>query len=331
MAATVGEVLKAGAAALGVGKREFLEELVRFVLPHVGGDSDPGRETLLSYEKASRTRCGYKFAGMVLDFLHSEQKRIRNTQELHLARDACLADLTENRKARYSVPLRTNAASLRRLEIIKGVYIIIRRSPSDETMRCELLILDQQGRKDTQAFATCVYPELVSRGTWCVIQQNVCCTIHGYRGDYARRDIVNLHFLYEDPDEGSRTMMSGFMYGITSRGLRPVVLPAIAIKASRKFSLDDFRTVADGSDAELRACWSMATREKPRVLDKIGKILNAALAPNNGTMVINDGAVVGNVLKSCRGVEEIVDTTIDEFYDNYSEQRSWALRGTLVK
>jgi hypothetical protein len=316
MSGTVGEIVSAAATLLGESRRGFLENVADFVEPQVGGDSDPSRETLFGYEHSPRTRCSYRFAGMVLDVLHKRRQEISDKTGLHRLRRTCLRIMREDRKARYEHPARTNAASRRRLQNINGVYLLFRRSRTDGTLRRELLILDQQGRGDANAFATYITPELVCRGTWCVIQQNVCCMTHGFRGDYARRDVVYFHFLYEE-----REVMSGFSAGLTSLGLRPAALPTVAVKTGDK--PEEFQEWADASDAELRHCWRFVRQEQSKTVEKLGEILDTSIVPENGSIVVNDGNIVSKVLGRCPGIEKIASKAISQFKGSASSGRSW--------
>jgi hypothetical protein len=325
MAATVGEILNASAAALSISRRELLEELVRFVTPDVGGDSDPGRDTLLSYERSSRTRCGYKVAGMILDLLHSNNSRIRNTKELERALTACRAALIEHRKTRYLHPPQTNAASTRRVPNISGAYILFRRRASgNQSIRQELLVLNHEGRSDAQTFATYITPELVCRGSWCVIQQNVSCMLHGFRGNYVRRDVVNLQMLYEEPATAeSPPLLSGFITGITSQGLRPVVLPLFSIRIADG-GFKNLMVIGDGCDSELRSWWETVSQGTMPHIKKIEKILDAAMAPENGAIVINDGTISTKILRVCDDIQDFLDKGIVERCRSYSFGSGWS-------
>jgi hypothetical protein len=327
MAATVGEVISASAAAFNVSRRELLELLVRFVTPDVGGDSDPSRETILSYERASRTRCGYKVAGMVLDLLHAKNDRIKNSEELRRARAACRATLIEHRKTRYLQPPQTNAASTRRVPNIAGAYILFRRRASgNRSIRQELLILSHEGRSDAHTFATYITPELVCRGSWCVIQQNVCCMLHGFRGDYVRRDVVSLQMFYEEPAAArSPTLLSGFITGITSQGLRPVAIPLFAIRIADD-TLKNLMTIGDGGDSELRSWWEVISEKSTPQIKMVQKNLDKSMVPERGVIVIDDATISTKVLSECNDIQDLLDDDLVEYCKSYSAGANWSPR-----
>jgi hypothetical protein len=324
MTATVGDIFKTAAAALGLDTLEFLEQLVRFVTPDASGDSDPSRETILGYEHVPRTRCGYKFAGMVLDLLHSRRAAIKNPQELSRAVRTCRSALRETRKVRFLHPARTNAASIRRLIRIGGVYVLIRRRASgDQSVRPELLILSHDGRADTQTFATYITPDIVCRGIWCVIQQNVCCMTHGFRGNYVRRDVVNLQMLYEEPSMDAPVLLSGFVTGITSHGLRPVVLPVFAMRIADENVSNDMMRIGDACDSELRTVWSKISRTSQPRLQRFAQIFNDAMASTNGAIVMEVGDISTKVLEKYGSVDKILDRRIINFCRAYSLEAAW--------
>ena len=142
---SVDDVITPAAAALGRdlgkdgAKNKFLTEIADFVGPK-GRDSDPNRATILSYAVGT-TKCSYKFAGMMLDFLHSHRSTIRNSKQLTVARDICYKILLKAQDKRYEHPCRSDSGALSLITEIAGVYILVRRATSDQSMRQELLVL----------------------------------------------------------------------------------------------------------------------------------------------------------------------------------------------
>lgn len=324
MTATVGEVCKSAATAMRLDVHEFLEHVVRFVTPDASGDSDPSRETILGYERVPRTRCGYKFAGMILDYLHSRRIEVTNPQEFSRAVRLCRATLHETRKLRFLHPARTNTASMRRLARIGGAYVLTRRRASgDHAARPELLVLSHDGRGDTQTFATYVTPDIVCRGTWCVIQQNVCCAMNGIRGAYVRRDVVNLQLLYEEPGIESPVLLSGFITGITSNGLRPVVLPVFAVRVADQDASSELMHVGDACDAELRSRWSSVARHKHPRIQLLNGIFDEAMVADNSAVIMNVGNISSKVLQKYGSVDRLLDKRIIDFCKSFSLDQPW--------
>ena len=149
--------------------------------------------------------------------------------------------------------------------------------------------------------------------------------MHGYRGNYDRRDIINLHLLYEEPDtHDSPVLMSGFIAGITSRGLRPVALPVAAIKSSVRVIDEDLQSMTNAGDSELRACLNLVPLSKSKSMDKIGRVLDSAMVQKNGAIIVHDGNIVSKILKDCRDVESIADSAVEEFRSAFASQKAWS-------
>lgn len=325
MAANVGEIVAASAAALGRSQREFLKEVATSVKPSGSGDSDPKRETILGYEKFPETRCGYKFAGMALDFLHVHRVEIRNQRKLNAARNACRTILLANQKVRFRHVARTNPASINRVEQIAGVYLLIRRATSDHILKQELLILSYEAESEQNTFATYVNPEVVCRGMWCVVRDTVSCMTNGYRRNW-RPDVVNFHLLYEEPDSGDTpAFLSGFAAGLTSQTALPAVVPVVAVRIldNRSSQKLDISYIGNGGDAEIRASWRLVADETSERFEKIGEILDRAMDSNNGSLVRRDGELSGKITQSVGKIEAIISQRVIAFCRRFSWHDGW--------
>jgi hypothetical protein len=323
---TTGELVKLGAEALGRDQIQFLKEVSNFVKPSGSGDSDPNRETLLSYSRTPTTRCGYKFAGMVLDFLYANRREVKNEKMLDKAVLICRTVLRQNQQKRYQHPPRTNPASVHRIEKIAGVYLLIRRATSDQTLRQELLILANEGLGDRNLYATYVNPGLVCRGMWCVVRDTASSIMSGYRGNYGRPDAINFHLLYEEPEsEHQSVFLSGFASGITSQTAEPAVVPVIAIsildnKISKK---KDILQIGNGGDAEVRNSWRLVAEHKSETIEQIGDILDHAVDPKNGALIRHAGDISGKIRQIVGRIETLVPDKICTFCNDFTIGHAW--------
>lgn len=327
---TVGKLVVDASSAFGIREKEFLRELALFVTPDAGGDSDPNKATILGYAEAANTRCNYRFAAMVLDFLYSTKARAKTKEQyerLVASRDECRALLAAHEEARYESPPRTNPVSMGRISQIGGTYVLIRRATSDGSLRQELLILAHSGKGESKTYATYVNPELVCRGTWSIIQQTAHCAMHGFRGNYRRRDILNLHLLYEEPDDELRpVLMSGFASGVTSRGIRPAATPVVAIKIPEKRVSRDLAKIGQVGDSELREAWARVADNKSVHVETIGKIMDSAMPQKDGVIVMMDSDLTAKVLTKCLDSNPIVSDAILVFCERFALDQAWTVQ-----
>lgn len=282
---TVAEVIKPAAKSVGWEEGRFLKAVVQFVKPSGHGNSDPTRETILGYERWPATRCGHKFAAMVIDFLEQRASPIVDDTARREARAACLVVLKLNQDNRYRQPPRNNPASLHRIDECAGCYVLIRRSTTDTSIREELLVLATDGRRDPTTHATYASQELLCRGTWSIVRDTVSCIMNGYRGNYARPDIVNLHLVYEQPPSSEEpALLRGFGVGLTRQSAQPAMVPVIAIRL-----LDPKETMAstishlgNTGDHEVRRFLATIATSNPGAAAKFGEILDHSLAHDHG-------------------------------------------------
>jgi hypothetical protein len=330
MPSTVQRVLQPALSALGIKRRrQFLDRLVEFVRPDVGGDSDPNSGTIRSYANPAQTRCNYKFAGMVLDFLHVHRADVKDERQLALARRRCRAVLAEHDDQRFENPARSNAASLRRIDEIAGVYVLYRRATTDQVVRQELLVLSHSGRGGNKSYVTYISPEVICRGTWSVLQQSVCCMTHGFRGNYRRRDVATLHLLSEPPSTSNNpTFLSGFVAGVTSGGLRPATVAVVGIKVPPKEVSKDLLQIGNLADAEIRAAWALVADRKSSHVERIGAILDGAMQQKAGVIRMEDSHITGEIVKACSTPPPLISAEVAAFCRTYRFQDGWRSTAT---
>ena len=324
---TIGELVRLTAESLGQTEPHLLRQVANFVKPSGAGDSDPKRETILSYGRTPQTRCGYKFAGMVLDFLFSHRRDVKNADAMARARSICMLILGANQQKRYHHPPRTNPASVHRIAKIAGVYLLIRRATSDQSLRQELLIMASQGDEhDRNMYATYINHELVCRGMWCVVRDTASSIMHGYRGNYGRPDIISFNLLYEEPEgDNHLVFLSGFASGITSSTAEPAVVPVVAISILENpvWKDADVLRIGDAGDAEIRSLWRSVANQKSSVIEKIGDILDSTMKPNNGALIRHPNEVSSEIRRAIGRMEEIIPNEIVAFCRSYTAGYAW--------
>jgi hypothetical protein len=325
MSVLVRDVIMPAAAAVGKSRRDFLKALSVSVRPTGSGDSDPSRETILGYDKAPETRCGYKFAGMVLDCLYANRAAIKpGARALISARKACRAVLSEFQKARFQRLPVTNPASANRVAEIAGVYVLVRRATSDHNLRQELLVLSQEADSEHATFVTYVNPEVVCRGMWSIIRDTVSCMTNGYRANW-RPDVVNFHLLYEEPSsEGNPVFLSGFATGVTSQTALPAVVPVVAVRLlDNKSAGAEIWRIGNGGDAEIRTAWSTVCKKTPADFEKLGQLMDEAMAPRDGTLVRRERELSSRIVQTFGGLEAVVSDEVVKFCKTYKPDAWW--------
>lgn len=318
--ATVGEIIDAAAASLGWEQKRLLRELAKFVKPSGSGDSDPKRETILGYERSPNTRCGHRFAAMMLDFLDCTSGPVKSETQRNLARDACRSILGLNQPARYHQPPRTNPASIHRVEECAGCYLLIRPATTDESLRLELLILSTDGRRDPDTYVTYLSQELVCRGRWSIVRDTVSCIMNGYRGHYARPDIVNLHLVYEQPPTSDEpALLRGFGVGLTRQSALPAIVPVIAIQMlDHRMSKElPIMQIGNGGDESPRKFLAKIASCKLDNIEKFGDVLERTLEQRRGVIHPLIGDIRGRLELSVGRLSMIVPARVVDLCKSY--------------
>jgi hypothetical protein len=318
------DVVVPAAEALGRDVRRLLREIAAFVEPSGSGESDPRWGTISSYWRDLSPKCGYKFAGMVLDFLHENRSEVKNPEKLTFARNICSGILGAYQKNRYEHPARTNPASVNRIKEIAGAYLLIRRATSDKTLRKELLILVHEAGKEYNTHATYITPNIVCRGSWCVILNTASCMTNGFRGNYKRPDVVNLHLLYEEvQDQG--IFLSGFLAGIKSNTAEPAVVPVVAIRISPFNSSEKqgIWQIGNVGDAEIRRRWGSVTHDASDQIEKIGRVLDKSITTKEVTLIRHAGDLSSDIREAVGRIDTIIPEKITEFCKSYTIHDAW--------
>jgi hypothetical protein len=328
MPVNVGRIIVHAAAATGLKQGEFLKAVADFVSPSGSGDSDPTKSTILSYAKVRKTRCGHKFAGMVLDFLHDRRGQIVDGRKLELAQDLCRDTLLEYKELRFHQPARHNPASLHRVSEIAGAYILFRRATRDHGLRQELLVLVEEGEAGHHTTATYVTPEVVGRGQWSVVRNTMSCMTTGFRPRW-RPDVVNFHLLYEEAEGfDSPVFLSGFVSGLTSvANAEPATVAALGIRLLTKEELNkrDICRIGNFGDAEIRYAWHLCCEPLSKYADMIDNFLVEAVKPDKGALIRRPGMDEA-IAKAARNIDDFIPSPIRAFCNDFSISASWTPR-----
>jgi hypothetical protein len=260
---TVGHLLGLVAEAFDSDQDAVADAIARIASGPKGEDSDPTRETILSYAKDPKvvmvkdkevrrrnklTPIHHKFAHLVMNFL--DGRRSRRWQAASLkepiklkswrnARAICKTVLKKERNRRYEGMLGSDPGSQATLGQIVGVYALCRQETSDQRYRQELMMLQNVGTtKIPRLHCTYVSEKVVTRGEAMLIGNVVYCSMSGTRADNTN-EIGGMYLSHSANDE----LLSGFLAGAGTASKIPVVMPIVAVKIAginrRIFEISD--------------------------------------------------------------------------------------------
>jgi hypothetical protein len=270
---TVHPVIEAAVEAYGLGStRDFLEAVARFGRPE-GGDSEPGRDAILRYEKKDRA-LSESFALLMLDYLDTHPE-VKNSSAQAVVRKKC-REVTRTKNARshrHNNPPRTDPASVSFIPSIKGVYAIIRPDTGEPFLLQDILVLDHVAKGDGGNFATLLSPRVVSRGTWCVMKHTIHSTMAGHRAQFSG-DIVTFGLAR---GEGDNRLFGGVLLGASTDYFLPVIVPVIAIKISDNALHPNFYKLGNENDARLMQLYSKLETKMKEMEEGEVEIIKSAL------------------------------------------------------
>lgn len=233
------------AKVLGVEASALLQEIADYARPREGGHSDPSEQTIKGYLEKPSTKCNFRFAALLLDFLDDRQvaPHLLNDSGLSQVRSLCKDVLRDDREARYGRVLLHDSAADDKRKIADGCYVLIRLETRNKIIRQELLVLSREARS---SLATYISPEFIGRGRWGVTGSAVCCTVYGRREE-RRTDFVTYAL-----DGVGRIPLVGILSGLSSAEAKPVTLIVCAIQIPKSAVAERMHLIGDQNDASIR-------------------------------------------------------------------------------
>jgi hypothetical protein len=247
---SVGYLLGLVAQAFDSGEDDVVDAIARMASGPRGEDSDPTRETILSYAKEPRTvlfkgksvgrrnkltPIHHKFAHLVLNYLDGRRpgrrlaeppESVTRAKSWRDARAICKSVLRKERNRRYEGMPGSDPGSQAILSQIVGAYALCRQETSDQKYRQELVILQNVATtKAPRCHCTYVSENVVTRGEWMLVGNVVYCSMSGTRLDNTY-EIGGMYLSHLASDE----LLSGFLAGAGTDSKIPVVMPVVAVK-----------------------------------------------------------------------------------------------------
>jgi hypothetical protein len=247
--------------------REFLEKVSVYGSSD-GGDSEPGRDAILKYEKTDRVLSD-TFASLVLDYIDTypppsdEHSNHAKEQVIRWCREAIRSPSA--RHQRYAGPLRSDAASVSSIDKIKAVYGVIRHDTGDAHLLQDLLILEHVSKGDSGTYATLVTPEVICRGSWCLLKHTIHVTMSGRRVNF-RGDAVTFEFAR---DVNETRILGGVLLGPSSDMSLPALVPVVAIRIPDADVHSNIYALGDENDACLRNLYKSLKTKMPKSGEKL--------------------------------------------------------------
>jgi len=261
---SVGSVIRPAARGLGQTVEAFLRDLVEWQRPADGGERQPSSNTIRRYATNMSTRCSFRFAELVMEYLWAKPDvGISDREQLLRAKNRCRAVLLEDVERRFTRRIGSDPALHVAEGRYAGAYAVCRKETADNKYHQELLLLERYGEKEPRRpVASYVAANFVFRGEWCLIGNSLCITVMGFRGKDRTHDVVDLLIATEKIADD--VVMGGFLAGVTTAAKYPVVMPIIIAKIH---PIDEeILSLAHGSDAEAQARFNAALGNNENIM-----------------------------------------------------------------
>lgn len=306
---TVGKILAKAAEAIGCSVRELLEKLAEFARPESGHDSEPSRETLLSYAHAMETRAAWRFAAIVVDYLSDQQRSITNEAARADAANLCLQVLSDSRHRanRFERPVLSHHDKAMVARRWAGAFALIRIDTSDLRMRQDLLVLTAEGKSSKatvprvpKTYATYVSSTSVCRGSWMIGDDTLVASLHGFRIGYAS-EIATFGFGLQR----NNNLLWGVMLGISTNSKYPGIVPAVAIRVPPTVCTRSLVEIGNDGDEILRSYF----RGNRDVMESV-EPLNDVLAHKLAMGVVDPSDVMPILTTKIPNPEELISEAV---------------------
>jgi hypothetical protein len=300
---TIGDVLTLAVTAAGVDSAsELLKKVAELACPPNLADSEPTRETFLGHANNPDGKLKLITACHVLNYLDSFVPSEGGPARAHMAARALCYQVMRSERYRRFARLETHAAEAGRIEGLAGQYVLIRKDTGKEYLY-EILILEDDGKKDTAPFATLLQQEVVHRGTWGVARKTLHCHLTGFMPDYAH-DFIDLYLALEDMP--SKTY-GGFLAGLTTADGFPVVMPVIIVKFAEIHP--SFSRLPDLSDQTARSL----LKATDTALGGVSALVNGHFEEALKLSEIRPANIAIPVRRPLAQIEELITQTFKKF------------------
>lgn len=292
----VGRLIYLVADAFGLSSKTVVDDIARMAATPLGGDSDPTRETILSYIKEPRTvvvgeksvkrrnrltPIHHKFAHLVINYLDGRRpgrtsigvaQKTLESSSWREARAVCKRVLRDERGRRFESSLGSDPGTESKIAQIAGVYGVCRRETRDKKYHQEILILRNVGtRKTPRCHCTYVSETVVTRGEWILVGNVIFCNMSGLRADNTH-DIAGMYLAYLADD-----LLSGFLAGPGTDVKIPVAMPVVAVRmAGVNRSIQE---LGDLGDEAIFSAFRQLKSDLGPISDSLHEILSRQMAP----------------------------------------------------
>lgn len=281
---TAGKLISLMAEAFGQKENEIAEEIARMAAAPEGDESDPTRETIMSYIKAPTKRKNItrrnrltpihqKFAHLAVNYLDGRRPDrsevgVQPVDESawREARSLCRFVLRAERDKRFERTLGTDLGKRRIMDRLDGVFAVCRRDSGDKKYHQELLILRSRGDVKARRYdCTYVTQQSVARGEWYIIGDIVFCNMSGWRRDNSH-ELGGLYLAYL----GDRDLLTGFLAGAGTEAKIPVAMPLVAVRIQSTTEVHD---LGDLGDEFILGQFQKIDANLERIQDRLAAIL----------------------------------------------------------
>jgi hypothetical protein len=325
--------LKAGtlitlvATAFNEHEKDVVDNIARMAKPPKGGDSDPTRETILSYIKPAKpkltgedksarrnreTPVHYKLAHLVTNYLdgrRADEKHIEvpatvtGSEVWKQASSFCNSVLCREREKRFERPLGSDPNMEATVTLVAGVYAVCRRESSDGKYHQELLILRNIGSRDNpRCYCTFVTDRVVSRGEWTLTGNIIYCGLSGFLADNTH-EIGGLYLAHTSGHD----LLSGFLAGAGTDVRYPVAMPLVAVKITDPD--ESVRNLGDLGDEAILRLFRKLKIDLDHLRQRLEHIFNKQMTP----VTFHASTCNSELRNEFNGGRELVDERFQEF------------------
>jgi hypothetical protein len=242
----VADLLDNLTVALGRKDRDSLiDDIQQWAKTH-GREGHLTDETYKNYKSDPNKAAHLAVSLLVLEYLISHERQIKNKLRAQKVRAACSALLASRQKQRFErnaaqEPSADGAA----VDRDSGAYALCRMESDIANLCQELVVLAPSEGAERVRYATLIGRNVVMRGHWHLFGFSLCVTAAGYRAGH-KPDLMTIAILRS---EGGTDLTGGVLTGLTTQNREPVTQSVIIKKIP---DIDpNLLHVGNRSDAEI--------------------------------------------------------------------------------